>query len=85
VKHVQCVGSDVSEHVVPRGHQPFYGQGSSHVPVVKLGATLGVMESAWCVFVGCVRGIWSVEALHLVHHIRWGIHSACGSPTALAI
>ncbi|KAJ7249359.1 hypothetical protein C8J57DRAFT_1239813 [Mycena rebaudengoi] len=45
VKHVRCVGSDVSEHVVPHGRQPRYGQGSSHVPMVKPGATLGVMES----------------------------------------
>jgi hypothetical protein len=84
VKRVRCVGSDVSEHVVPRGRQPRYGQGSSHVPVVKPGAMLGVMESEsrWPgVFVGRVRGIWSVEASCLVRRIRWGVHSACGSPT----
>ncbi|KAJ7258844.1 hypothetical protein C8J57DRAFT_1233840 [Mycena rebaudengoi] len=45
VKRVRCVGSDVSEHVVPRDRQPRYGQGSSHVPVVKPGTTLGVIES----------------------------------------
>ncbi|KAJ7235925.1 hypothetical protein C8J57DRAFT_1248026 [Mycena rebaudengoi] len=45
VKHVQWVRSDVLEHVVPRSHQPHYGQGSSHVPVVNPGATLGVVES----------------------------------------
>ncbi|KAJ7277025.1 hypothetical protein C8J57DRAFT_1223725 [Mycena rebaudengoi] len=33
------------------------------------------------VFVGRVRGIWSVEASRLVRRIHWGVHSACGGPT----
>ncbi|KAJ7233816.1 hypothetical protein C8J57DRAFT_1249710 [Mycena rebaudengoi] len=47
VKRVRCDGSNVSEHVVPCGRQPRYGQGSSHVPMAKPGATLGVMKSEW--------------------------------------
>ncbi|KAJ7280776.1 hypothetical protein C8J57DRAFT_1220065 [Mycena rebaudengoi] len=95
VKRVRCVGSDVLEHVVPRGRQPRYGQGSSHVPVVKLGATLGVMESKsrrpgrmWEPHNGTGRPVYAGPAtacLHIYGILKASSHSKAMPITAVLV
>ncbi|KAJ7257446.1 hypothetical protein C8J57DRAFT_1235161 [Mycena rebaudengoi] len=93
VKRVRCVRSDVSEHVVPRGRQPRYGQGSSHVPVVKPGVTLGVMgfESQQLAHVGAPQrvrehgSIYVIESRGMQGISSMGQNSNCTAPMGVNV